>query len=176
MLSITAWCFDGSIKIWASLNECIITACSFILWLFSCKTILENCKSLKQSTIMILCHWKLLPPIPRLQKMISCHWSQSISRCPVNASREKKVTRAHEVVRDETLTQTVLDLQITICILWKFRIAMRTGMKREMKYLASLKKRKHFERQTERCSQLLQFPNMKQLNLPQQPKCCSFAN
>lgn len=66
---------------------------------------------------MILCHLKLLPPIPRLQKMISCHWSQSISRCPVNASREKKVTRAHEVVRDETLTQTVLDLQITICIL-----------------------------------------------------------
>lgn len=35
---------------------------------------------------MILCHSKLLPPVPRLQKIISFLWLQSINRCPVNAS------------------------------------------------------------------------------------------
>lgn len=35
---------------------------------------------------MNLCHLQFLPAMPRLQKIISCLWLQSINRCPINAS------------------------------------------------------------------------------------------
>lgn len=39
---------------------------------------------------MILCHSKFLPPMPRLQKIISSLWLQRINRCLVNTSRGEK--------------------------------------------------------------------------------------
>lgn len=93
---------------------------------------------------MILCHSKFLPPMPRLQKIISCLWLQSINRYPANVnSGGKKAKYAHKMVKNEMFTQIVLDQQITIYILWEFGMLMWTGVNPEITYLASQKKIKH---------------------------------
>lgn len=42
--------------------------------------------------------------------------------------------------------EIVLDQQIIVYILWEFGILLWTGINSEITYLASLKKRKHFEK------------------------------